>query len=114
MSQSEDNVCLFIQHPKVMIASDSYTTAPYGLLGMMRPHPRTYGTFPRVLCEYVRRKKIISLREAIRKMTSLPASRLGLKNRGVIGEGKKADIVIFDAETIEDRATYEEPNRYPE
>jgi len=113
MTQSEDNVQLFIQHPKVMIASDSYTLAPYGLLGMMRPHPRTYGTFPRVLCEYVRKKKIISLSEAIRKMTSLPASRLGLKDRGIIATGKKADIVLFDAENIKDQATYEDPNQYP-
>jgi N-acyl-D-aspartate/D-glutamate deacylase len=80
---------------------------------MVVPHPRTYGTFPRVLARYVRQEKLLSLPEAIRKMTSLPASRFGVKDRGVIARGKKADLVLFDASTIEDRATYENPNQYP-
>ncbi|RJP18676.1 MAG: D-aminoacylase [Candidatus Abyssobacteria bacterium SURF_5] len=113
MDQSEDNVRMFIQHPKVMIGSDASAMAPYGMLGMVVPHPRTYGTFPRVLARYVRQEKILSLPEAIRKMTSLPAARWGISDRGVIGRGKKADLVVFDAGTIEDRATYENPNQYP-
>ncbi len=113
MTQSEDNVRLFIKHPNVMIGSDAASMAPYGLLGMTVPHPRTYGTFPRVLGEYVRELKILTLPEAVRKMTSLPAHRLGLKDRGTLEPGKKADLVLFDAGTISDRATYEDPNQYP-
>jgi len=113
LDQSEDNVRLFIQHPRVMIGSDASAFAPYGMLGMVVPHPRTYGTFPRVIARYVRQEKILSLPEAIRKMTSLPASRMGVKDRGVLARGKKADLVLFDAATIEDRATYENPNQYP-
>jgi N-acyl-D-amino-acid deacylase len=111
--QAEENVRRFIRHPKVMIGSDAAAFAPYGLLGMTMPHPRTYGTFPRVLGKYVREEKILTLLEAIRKMTSLPASRLGLKDRGVLARGKKADLVLFNADTISDRATYENPNQYP-
>ncbi len=113
MTQSEDNMRLFIKHPRVMVGSDASAMAPYGLLGIAMPHPRTYGTFPRVLGEYVREQKILSLPEAVRKMTSLTAGRLGLKDRGVLGPGKKADIVLFNAETIADRATYQDPNQYP-
>lgn len=113
LDQSEDNVRMFIQHPKVMIGSDASAFAPYGLLGMVVPHPRTYGTFPRVLAKYARQEKILSLPEAIRRMTSLPADRLGVKDRGVIAKGKKADLVLFNADTIEDRATYQDPNQYP-
>jgi N-acyl-D-amino-acid deacylase len=113
MTQAEENVRLFIQHPKVMIGSDASAMAPYGLLGMAMPHPRTYGTFPRVIGVYALKEKLISLPEAIRKMTSLPASRLGIKDRGVLARGKKADLVLFNATTIGDRATYEDPNRYP-
>ena len=113
MTQSEDNVRLFIQHQEVMIGSDAAAMAPEGLLGMAMPHPRTYGTFPRVLGKYAREEKILGLPEAVRKMTSLPASRLGLKDRGVIARGNKADLVLFNADMIDDRATYEDPNQYP-
>ena len=113
MTQSEDNVRLFIKHPNVVIGSDASAMAPYGLLGATVPHPRTYGTFPRVLGEYVREQKILTLPEAIRKMTSAPAKKLGLTDRGVLAQGKKADLVLFDADTIADRATYQDPNQYP-
>lgn len=113
MTQSEDNVKLFLKHPKVMIGSDAASFAPYGMLGATFPHPRTYGTFPRIIGKYAREEGIISLPSAIRKMTLLPATRLGLKDRGVIEKGKKADLTIFNAETIRDRATYEDPNQYP-
>ena len=77
-------------------------------------HPRVYGTFPRILGDYVKERKLVSLEEGIRKMTGLPASILGLTNRGLIKEGYKADVVIFDPETIIDKATYENPCQYPE
>jgi N-acyl-D-aspartate/D-glutamate deacylase len=111
--QTEDNVKLFMQHPRVMFGSDASSFAPYGILGMAVFHPRTYGTFPRVLAKYVRQEKILTLPEAIRKMTSLSASRWGIKDRGVVAKGKKADLVLFNASAIEDRATYENPNQYP-
>jgi N-acyl-D-amino-acid deacylase len=113
MTQSEDNVRLFIQHPNVMVGSDASAMAPYGFLGMTVPHPRTYGTFPRVLGEYVRELQLLSLPEAVRKMTSLTAHKLRLNDRGVLAPGKKADLVLFDADTIADRATYQHPNQYP-
>ncbi|MCX7973570.1 MAG: D-aminoacylase [Candidatus Aminicenantes bacterium] len=110
---SEDNLIATLRHPLVMIASDGSALAPYGPLHQGKPHPRNYGTFPRFLGYYVREKKIISLPEAIRKITSLPASKLGLKDRGVIKEGFFADLVIFDQEKIADRATYIDPEQYP-
>jgi N-acyl-D-amino-acid deacylase len=104
-SMDEEKMVLGLRHPLGMICTD-------GLLGG-RPHPRVYGTFPRVLGKYVRERKAISLEEAIRKMTSLPARRLGLKDRGVLAEGKAADIVVFDPATVADQATYDNPRQYP-
>src|SRR6185295_14627734 len=78
-----------------------------------KPHPRLYGTFPRVLQKYVREQGVLSLEEAVRKMTSLPADRFLLANRGRLAEGAFADIVIFNPETIEDIATYQSPRQYP-
>ncbi len=100
-------------HPMVMIGSDGSSLAPYGVLGAGKPHPRSYGTFPRVLGEYAREQHVLSLAEAIHKMTGLPARRLGLRDRGVIRVGAKADLVIFDPKRVADQATYEEPHRYP-
>jgi N-acyl-D-amino-acid deacylase len=104
-SMEEEKMVMGLRHSMGMICTD-------GLLGG-RPHPRVYGTFPRVLGRYVRERKDMTLEEAVRKMTSLPARRLGLENRGVIAEGKAADLVVFDPETVADRATYEEPRQYP-
>ena len=92
-----------------MIASDGRLSRP----GKGHPHPRAYGTFPRVLGQYVREKKLLSLEEAIYKMTSFPAQTYGLNKRGQIKEGMMADIVIFDANTIEDKATFIDPHQYP-
>jgi N-acyl-D-amino-acid deacylase len=97
----------FVSHPLGMIASDAI------LLGET-PNPRTYGCFPLVLAEYVRAEKHLRLPEAIRKMTSFPAQRLGLTDRGVIRDGSYADLVIFDPQTIRTPATKEDPKRYPE
>jgi N-acyl-D-amino-acid deacylase len=99
-----------MQHPWTAIASDGRLTA----LGDGHPHPRAYGTFPRVLGHYVRERGVISLAEAVRRMTSLPADRLGLGERGRIAEGMFADLVIFDPATVIDRATFQEPHQYPE
>jgi N-acyl-D-aspartate/D-glutamate deacylase len=97
----------------VYIGSDQNGIRPgYGPLGG-RQHPRVYGTFPRVIRRYVLEKGILTLGEAIAKMTGRPALRLGLKDRGIIREGYYADIVVFNPETIADRATYEEPILYP-
>jgi N-acyl-D-aspartate/D-glutamate deacylase len=77
-----------------------------------KPHPRSYGTFPRVLGEYVREQRLLSLPEAVHKMTGLPARRLGLRDRGQVRVGARADLVVFDPRRIADPATYEEPHRY--
>jgi len=106
----EDDVERIMQHPMTAIASDGRLVVP----GDGHPHPRWYGTFPRVLGEYVRERGVISLPEAVRKMTSLPADRLGLDDRGRIAEGKKADLVIFDPATVIDRSTFQEPHQYPD
>ncbi len=111
---SEANTVATLRQPYVMVASDGSALAPYGPLHRGRPHPRNYGTFPRFLGYYVRNQKILSLPEAVRKITSLPASKLGLKDRGVIKEGYFADLVIFDPEKITDKATYTDPEQYPE
>ena len=100
-------------HPHVMIGSDGSALAPYGPLGEGKPHPRSYGTFPRVLAEYAREQRVLSLPQAIYKMTGLPARRLRLRDRGVIRVGAKADLVVFDARRVADVATYEDPHRYP-
>jgi N-acyl-D-amino-acid deacylase len=96
-----------------MVGSDGYALAPYGVLGEGKPHPRSYGAFPRFLGRYVREKRLCTWQEAVRKMTSLPADFLGLKDRGRIKEGMAADIVIFNPETVIDRATFSDPHQYP-
>jgi N-acyl-D-amino-acid deacylase len=100
-------------HTRVMIGSDGSSLAPYGELGAGRHHPRSYGTFPRVLGHYVREERLLSLPQAVHKMTGLPARRLGLRDRGVIRVGAKADLVVLDPRTVADVATYEDPHRYP-
>jgi len=110
----ERDVRQALAHPRVMIGSDGSSLAPYGELGEGRPHPRSYGTFPRVLSEYVREQRVLPLAHAIHKMTGLPARRLGLSDRGVIRPGAKADLVVFEPRRVRDRATYEAPHQYPE
>src|SRR5262245_38729636 len=102
-----------LAHPAVMIGSDGSALAPYGELATGKPHPRSYGTFPRVLGEYAREQRVLTLPQAIHKMTQLPARRLGLKDRGVVAVGARADLVVFDARRVADRATYQEPHQYP-
>jgi len=111
---NESNIRLLLQHPAVMISSDGEVLAPYGALNDPIPYqPCSYGEFPGVLERYVRDEPVLSLQEAIRKMTSFPAQRLGLRDRGVLREGAWADIVVFDLEHIHDRATNLYPHTYP-
>ena len=98
-----------MRHPQTMIASDGRLTRP----GDGHPHPRWYGTFPRVLGHYVRERRVLTLEEAVRKMTSMPAATLRLADRGRIAEGARADLTIFDASAVADRATFEQPHQYP-
>lgn len=113
-SLNEDNFRQIILHPLVVIGSDGWALSPYGKLAEGKPHPRSYGTFPRMLGRYVREEKIMTLGEAIQKMTSKTANKFGLKWRGWLREGFFADIVIFDPDRIIDRATWEDPHQYPE
>jgi N-acyl-D-amino-acid deacylase len=108
---SEPDVRLALQQPWVSVCNDSQGTAPDGLLGLEHPHPRAYGTFPHILRKYVREDGAITLPDAIRKFSALPASRLRLADRGVIKNGMWADIVVFDPNTITDVATFEKPNQ---
>ncbi len=102
-----------LSHRLSMVGSDSSALAPYGVLGKGKPHPRTYGTFPRILGRYVRKERILTLENAIRKMTSLPAQKLKLKDRGLVREGMWADLVIMDPKRVIDQATYQKPHQYP-
>ncbi len=110
---SEDDLALGLRQPWVAIGSDGSALSVDGPLRSGVPHPRNFGTFPRVLGRYVREQKVITLEEAVRKMTSLPASILGLTERGTIAAGQAADLVIFDPVTVSDRATFENPFQYP-
>ena len=113
-SMREQDVRYALTLPWTTIGSDGSAVAPEGILARSHPHPRWYGTFPRVLGRYVREQKALTLAEALRKMTSLPASRLGLADRGTIAVGKKADLVVFDAAKILDRANFARPHRLAE
>jgi N-acyl-D-amino-acid deacylase len=109
----DEDIERIMRHPAVMIGSDSSAISAEGPLSLGKPHPRAFGTFVRVLGHYVRDAQTISLQEAVRKMTSLPAQKLGLYDRGLLRPGMKADIVVFDPETVADRATYTDPWQYP-
>lgn len=111
---SEEDVAKVIAHPLASIGSDGEAEAPYGPLGETASHPRAYGTFPRVLRHYAIDRGLLSLEEAIRKMTSLPAERIGLKDRGIIARGMKADLVVFDPAKVRDKATFTDSHAYPE
>jgi dihydroorotase/N-acyl-D-amino-acid deacylase len=108
---SEPDVSLALVQPWVSVDNDSQGTAPDGLLGKGHPHPRAYGTFPRILRKYVREEKKLRLEEAIRKFTALPAQRMRFADRGVLKQGMWADIVVFDPDEVRDLATFENPNQ---
>src|SRR5262249_5505294 len=111
---SEPDVALALAQPWTSVCNDSQGTSPEGLLGKEHPHPRAYGTFPRILRKYVREEKKLTLEDAIRKFSALPAQRMRLADRGVLKTGMWADLVVFDPETIRDVATFEDPNRLSE
>jgi N-acyl-D-amino-acid deacylase len=111
---SQPDVTLALQQPWVAIDNDSEGTAPDGLLGQAHPHPRAYGTFPRILAKYVREERVLTLEDAIRKFSALPAQRMRLADRGVLKAGMWADVVIFDPATVHDRATFDNPNQFSE
>jgi dihydroorotase/N-acyl-D-amino-acid deacylase len=111
---SEPDVSLALQQPWVSVDNDSSGTSPDGILGQEHPHPRAYGTFPRILRKYVREEHKLTLEDAIRKFSALPAQRMRLADRGILKAGLCADIVIFDPATIRDVATFENPNQLSE
>jgi N-acyl-D-amino-acid deacylase len=110
----EEDIETIMRHPTTIVGSDGVAVAAEGPLDHLRFHPRSYGTFPRVLGRYVREKEVLTLEEAVRKMTAAPARRLGLHDRGLLREGMRADITVFDPARIADRATFSEPQRYSE
>lgn len=112
---SEPDVETALAFPWTSIGSDAGAALEPGQQdGLGLPHPRSYGTFPRVIRRYVLEREVLTLPEAVRKMTSWPAARMGLRDRGLIREGFRADLVVFDLERIEDRATYQDPTLFPE
>lgn len=111
---SEEDVQLALRQPWVSIGSDAAAAVNYGSDGAIGlPHPRAYGTFPRILAEYVKRRHVLTLEDAVRKMTSWPAQRMGLNDRGLIREGMRADIVLFDLDTLDDVASWDAPAGAP-
>jgi len=107
----EPDVALALKQPWVSVDNDSQGTSPEGLLGEEHPHPRAYGTFPRILRKYVREEHLLTLEDAIRKFTALPAQRMRLTDRGVLKAGMAADVVVFDPAAVRDLATFERPNQ---
>lgn len=110
---NEDVLKKILAHPLVGVGCDGSAVAPYGILSTGKPHPRNYGTFPRVLGKYVREEKLVPLERMINKMTAIPASRFGFGKRGSIQPGYFADLVVFDPDKIADRATWVDPHQYP-
>jgi N-acyl-D-amino-acid deacylase len=111
---NEQDIAVALKQPWVSVDNDSQGTSLEGLLGTEHPHPRAYGTFPRILRRYVREEKLLTLEDAVRKFTALPAQRMGFADRGALKLGLAADVVVFDAATIRDRASFEQPNQLSE
>ena len=112
-SMDEDDVDKFAKHPLIAVASDGSSVSTEGILSVGKPHPRSYGTNPRFIQKFVNEKKLVSIQEAVRKMTSMPAQRLGLTNRGRLTPGYAADVVIIDLPNVEEKATFVDPHQYP-
>jgi N-acyl-D-amino-acid deacylase len=109
---SEENIKKQLRQDWVSFGSDAASMAPEGAFIKSSTHPRAYGNFARVLGKYVREEKVISLQEAVRRLSGLPATNLGLDHRGFIQKGMYADVVVFDPRTIADKATFEKPHQY--
>ena len=112
-AMSEEDVEFILKDPHTMIGSDGVANDPASEMGQDKTHPRSYGTFPRVLARYVRDREILSLQEAVRRMTSLPAQRLRLADRGVLRVGAYADVTVFDPGHVRDLATFDDPHQFP-
>jgi N-acyl-D-amino-acid deacylase len=112
-SMSEHDICELMRSPMVLVGSDGNCEAKDGIVGQGMPHPRFYGTFPRVLGRYARDMGLVPLERAIYKMTGGPAKALGLRDRGLLQPGYRADLTLFDPADFEDRATYPDPHQYP-
>jgi len=113
-SMSEEDVRSALAHPLVSMCTDSGAKAEDGIYSKEKSHPRAWGSAPRILGRYVREEKLLTLEEAVRKMTSLPASRMGLADRGILRPGMAADVVLFDPATVRERSTYADPLHYSE
>ena len=112
-SISEADIRTIVASPLALVGSDGNCVAPYGTVGKGMPHPRFYGTFPRILSRYVRDENALPLALAIHKMTGATARALKLKDRGLLREGFCADVVLFDPDDFVDRATYADPHQFP-
>jgi N-acyl-D-aspartate/D-glutamate deacylase len=110
---SEDDVATGLRSALVTIGTDSSALRAEGLLARGSPHPRSYGTFPRVLGKYVREDKVLTLNDAVHRMTGAAAAQMGLRDRGLIRDRHFADLVVFNPATVKDNATYEQPHQYP-
>jgi len=111
----EEDVRYFMGHDLAMIGSDGRAVSPHGPYKNALPHPRFYGTYPRILGRYVREEPaVLTLENAIYKMTGFPAQRLHMKDRGLVKEGLTADLVVFDPATVIDNSTWEDPHQYPD
>jgi len=111
---SEDDVITVMRDPHTLVGTDGIAVVPSGELGKGKPHPRFYGTFPRLIGHYVREKNVLSLEKAVKKSTSLAARKLGLQSRGKVKAGAIADLVVFEYDKIIDKATYKDPHQFPE
>jgi N-acyl-D-aspartate/D-glutamate deacylase len=112
-SIAEDDIREILRSPSALVGSDGNCVADYGIVAQGMPHPRFYGTFPRIIDHYVHRERLLPLEQAVRKMTGATAQALRLRDRGLLKEGYRADITIFDPTDFRDRATYAEPHQYP-
>jgi N-acyl-D-amino-acid deacylase len=112
-TQSEDNVRLALARPDIAVGTDSGVVSPRGITGQLHPHPRTYGTFPRILGRYVRDEQLLSWESAVHKMTGRAGATLNLPDRGRLATGYFADVVVFEPQTVQDRATFANPHQFP-
>jgi len=112
-SIAEDDIRTIVRSPTALVGSDGNCVADYGIVGQGLPHPRFYGTFPRIIGHYVHDERLLPLEQAVYKMTGGSARALKLRDRGILDEGYRADIAVFDPADFRDRATYAEPHRYP-
>jgi N-acyl-D-amino-acid deacylase len=110
---TEPDMQLALKQPFTSVGSDGLAMSPEGPLGKTRPHPRSYGTFPRVLGRYTRELKVLTLPEAVHKMTAMNADKIGIRDRGLLKVGYRADVTVFDANTVADKATFLDPHQYP-